>query len=155
MNAMILVLLLQAATVNGDPDSYAEARRKTTETGRPMVILVGADWCPACVEMKKNVVPKVRHRGLFGKVAYAFVNLDKNRKLGRELTEGGPIPQIIMFRKTPEGWRRRSLVGGQTPEAIEAFVKEGIQLDEASRPSTPNNEKVLAPPKKKDGDTTA
>jgi len=107
--------------------------RETTETGRPMVVMVSAEWCPACQTMKDKVIPEVKRRGLLGKVAFAIVNLDRERKLGRELTRGGPIPQLLMFRKTDEGWKLRRLVGGKSVNTVEHFIEEGIKLDEATK----------------------
>ncbi|MBN2022578.1 MAG: thioredoxin family protein [Pirellulales bacterium] len=133
MNVLALALLLQVSAVAADGDSYREARRETTETGRPLVILVGAEWCPACVEMKKEILPTIRRRGVLKRVAFAVVDLDRQRRLGRELTEGGPIPQMVMFRKTPDGWRRRTLIGGQSPDVVERFIQQGIALDEAAK----------------------
>ena len=106
---------------------------RPTDTGRPMVILVGADWCPACQTMKNDVVPQVKRRGLLGRVAYAVVNLDRQRDLGRQLVADGPIPQFIMYRKTREGWKRRRLIGGQNVETVEAFIKEGLELDKTDK----------------------
>jgi len=100
-----------------------------------MVVLVSADWCPACVAMKKQVIPQVTKRGLLKKVVYAVVNLDRERVLGRQLTGGGPIPQLIMFRKTTGGWKRRKLIGGQGVGTVENFIGEGIKLDESTKKS--------------------
>ena len=133
MTSLALATILQASIIAVGADDYAAARRETTDTGRPMVILVGADWCPACQTMKNEVVPQVKRRGLLGRVAYAVVNLDRQRNLGRQLVADGPIPQFIMYRKTREGWKRRRLVGGQNVETVEAFIKEGLELDKNDR----------------------
>ena len=119
--------------IAADPESYAEAHRVTTETGRPMVVMVGADWCPACREMKETVLPQVRQTGVLRRVVFAIVNLDRERELGRRLTRGGPIPQLLMFRRTTNGWRLRKLVGCKNPKAVETFIDEGIQLDQAAK----------------------
>ncbi|MCX7428440.1 MAG: thioredoxin family protein [Planctomycetia bacterium] len=129
MTSLTLATILQASIIAVGADDYAAARRETTDTGRPMVILVGADWCPACQTMKNEVVPQVKRRGLLGRVAYAVVNLDRQKDLGQQLVADGPIPQFIMYRKTREGWKRRRLVGGQNAETVEAFIKEGLELD--------------------------
>ena len=129
MTSLTLATILQASIIAVGADDYAAARRETTDTGRPMVILVGADWCPACQTMKNEVVPQVKRRGLLGRVAYAVVNLDRQKDLGQQLVADGPIPQFIMYRKTREGWKRRRLVGGQGAETVEAFIKEGLELD--------------------------
>jgi thioredoxin-like negative regulator of GroEL len=129
VTSLTLATILQASIIAVGADDYAAARRETTDTGRPMVILVGADWCPACQTMKNEVVPQVKRRGLLGRVAYAVVNLDRQKDLGQQLVADGPIPQFIMYRKTRDGWKRRRLVGGQSAESVEAFIKEGLELD--------------------------
>ena len=81
---------------------------------------------PPCQMMKKTVIPQVRKRGLLRKVAFAMVNPDRDRELAEKLIGGGPMPQLVMYRKTPDGWTRQVLVGGQTVEAVEQFIKEGV-----------------------------
>lgn len=149
MTGLTLAAVLQASILMTGADSYGAAHKVTTKTGRPMIVLVGADWCPACVEMKNKVVPKVKRRGLLRKVAFAVVNLDRQRKLGRQLTGGGPIPQLVMYRKTSNGWRRRRLVGGQSVKNVSKFIEEGIRLDEEAKQSDSKQKaKQKAEPKK-------
>ncbi|OHB85126.1 MAG: hypothetical protein A2V98_07815 [Planctomycetes bacterium RBG_16_64_12] len=128
-----LALLCQASILAAGADTYANAYRTSTETGRPMVVMVSAEWCPACQTMKETVIPKVKQRGLLGKVAFAIVNLDRQRKLGRELTRGGPIPQLLMFRRTAEGWKLSRLTGGQSLPKVEAFIDRGLKRNATDR----------------------
>lgn len=107
-------------------ETYAEAHRINEETGRPMVVLVGAEWCPACQQMEKQIVPKMRERGLLKRIAFALVDLDRDRELGHTLTSGGPIPQLIFFRRTRDGWAQHKVIGGQSLEAVEQLVNEEI-----------------------------
>jgi len=133
LTSLTLVAVTQAALVAANAQSYADAHRQTTKTGRPMVVLVGADWCPACKTMENTVIPQVKRRGLLRRVAFAVVNLDRQRNLGRQLTRGGPIPQLIMYRKTRGGWKRRTLVGSQSVDRVASFIDEGIKLDEQEK----------------------
>lgn len=116
-------------------ETYAEARRQITETGRPMVVMVGTDWCGPCQSMKRNVLPKLRERGLFKKVVFAQVNADRDSDLAKELTGGGPVPQLVLYRRTDHGWLRRKLVGGQSVEKVEQFIKEELASDDADQKS--------------------
>ncbi|MEN6449775.1 MAG: thioredoxin family protein [Thermoguttaceae bacterium] len=116
-------------------DSYAEAHRAAVKTGKPIVVLVSTNWCAPCQTMKKHILPHVRARGFFKRVAFAVVNPDENSELAEQLTGGGPIPQLVMFRKSPDGWVRQKLVGGQTEEAVEDFIKEGLASDDSARKS--------------------
>jgi thiol-disulfide isomerase/thioredoxin len=128
--AVLLQTVLSAAPAADAKETYTEARRETTETGKPMLVMVSTDWCGPCQAMKRNVLPKLRDRGLFRRICFAQVNADKDRDLAKELTGGGPVPQLVMYRKTERGWFRRKLVGGQTVEKVEQFIKEGLAVDD-------------------------
>jgi thioredoxin-like negative regulator of GroEL len=157
--SLALVTLLQASMIVVGTDSYEEARRETTETGKPMVILVSAEWCGACQTMKDKAIPEVRDRGLLQKVSFAIVNMDNDRKLAQNLMGGsGPIPQLVMYRQNGDSWLRRKLVGGQTAKAIEDFILEGISRDESAKATlaeqqeTPPEEEATVA-KKPDGES--
>jgi thioredoxin-like negative regulator of GroEL len=102
-----------------------------------MVVIVGADWCPACQVMEQTILPQVRQRGGLRRVAFAIVNVDRERELATQLTSGGPIPQLIVFHQTTSGWRRRVLIGGQTVETVESFIGEAVQANVAATPKAP------------------
>ncbi len=125
MQAVLLVSAADAAD-----ETYAEAHRQIIETGRPLVVMVSTDWCGPCQTMKRNILPKLREWGLFKKVAFAQVNADRESQLARELTGGGPVPQLVMFRRNGDGWLRRKLVGGQNLETIQQFINEGLASDQ-------------------------
>ena len=136
MSGLILLSLCGAALGASDPDSYAAAHQATMETGKPMVVMVSTEWCAPCQVMKKTVIPQVRKRGLLRKVAFAIVNPDRDRDLADQLTGGGPVPQLVMYRKTTNGWCRQVLVGGQSVEAVEQFINDGIAAtDNAPAPA--------------------
>jgi hypothetical protein len=64
------------------------------------------------------------------RVAFASVNPDSEGQLSQQLIGSGPIPQLVMFRNTPRGWVRRVMVGSQSVENVEAFINQGIAVDE-------------------------
>lgn len=155
MFSLALTTLLQLPLVVGaSPESYTEARRQTEETGRPLVVIVGAEWCPACQVMKNSVLPQVRENGTLRKVAFAAVDLDRESKLGKNLIGSGPIPQLIMFRKNGESWMRRKLIGGQSVATVERFIEDGVALNDRAKataegptsPSTASSEGTPAQP---------
>ena len=133
MTSLGLALVLQASMIGAHGDTYTQAHRLTVKTGRPMVVLVGAEWCPACKVMKDTVIPAVKKRGGLNKVSFAVVDIDEEQELGKTLISRGPIPQLLMYRKTPIGWRLRRIVGGQSVKSVETFVETGIELDEATK----------------------
>jgi thioredoxin-like negative regulator of GroEL len=133
VTSLALATLLHVAMGAAGGHSYADAHRTTTKTGKPMVVMVSAEWCGSCQEMEKKVLPQVSKHGLLQKVSFAIVNVDRERTLARKLIGSGPIPQLVMFRRTNKGWLRRRLVGGRSPEEVEEFIKQGIARDEAAK----------------------
>ena len=145
MTTMFCAAFMQVALVLGGAEtppadqaasgseSYAAARRATEKTGKPIVVMVSTDWCQPCQQMKKKILPRIREHGLLRRVAFAMVNPDNDGELAEQITGGGPIPQLVMFRKTSKGWLRRKLVGGQTVEAVEDFIKEGLASDASEK----------------------
>ncbi len=133
--AALVQTVLLASPGTDSAESYAEARREIAETGKPMMVMVSTDWCGPCQSMKRNVLPKLRERGLFKRVAFAQVNADRDSELAKELTGGGPVPQLVMYRRTGRGWIRRKLVGGQSVEKVEQFIKEELAYDEGDHNS--------------------
>ncbi|MDY0169933.1 MAG: thioredoxin family protein [Thermoguttaceae bacterium] len=133
MMAGAMSLSLIASEMEGPTETYAVAYKAIVQSGRPMVVMVGTEWCPPCQAMKRHVLPELRKRRWFGKIAFARVNADDQADLARRLTGGGPVPQLVMFRKTRDGWVRRKLIGRQSVETVERFVEQGIALDEAAK----------------------
>ncbi len=126
-------VVLQLALLATSGETYAEAHKTTTEKGCPLVVVVGATWCQACQQMKTAVLPEVKRHGILQKVAYAEVDLDEDQELGTELTNGGPIPQIVIYRKTQLGWRLKRLIGGQDVRTVEQFIVQGIEPEKGEK----------------------
>ena len=76
MNSLVMIALCSAA-VGADGESYADAHQATLKTGKPMLVMVSTEWCPACQFMKRRIMPRIRERGLLSRVSYANVNPDQ------------------------------------------------------------------------------
>ncbi|MBN2577996.1 MAG: thioredoxin family protein [Pirellulales bacterium] len=146
--ALVQLTVMASGTDTGE--SYAAAHQKMIDTGKPLVVMVSTEWCGPCQTMKKTVLPKVRRHGLFRKVSFAMVDADREQKLARQITKGGPVPQLVIYRKTRKGWFRRKLVGSQSVEAVEKFIKEELAECRAERKNKSDDqaEESVAAPKK-------
>ena len=142
MNSLVMIALCSFAVGASDGEDYTEAHQVTVKTGKPMLVMVSTEWCPACQVMKRKVMPQIRERGMLSRVAFATVNPDQEGELSRQLIGNGPIPELVMYRKTPRGWVRRVLVGGQSVEAVEQFINQGIAADDDSPNTTEATEKT-------------
>lgn len=144
MSSLTLAALLHASILATGEDNYADAHHEA-EAGKPLVVMVGAEWCGPCQQMKQAVIPQVRKRGLLRKVAFAIVDVDRERKLARKLIGSGSVPQLIMFRRTSHGWARNRLVGGQSVDSVEKFISRGIAQDESDGQPAAEDPKGLPP----------
>ena len=131
---LAMAVMLQAGMVSAEPValkaetlSYTDAYAQSQAGDKPLVVLVGADWCPACVQMKKSTLPQVAQNGIFKDVAFTVVDTDREGDIARQVMEGGSIPQLIMYHKTSDGWKRERLMGGQSPTAVISFLRRGVQ----------------------------
>jgi len=124
--ALMQVSLLTTSANN----NYDAAYKAMNETGRPLVVLVGADWCPGCQTMKRSVIPQLASRGSLNSVSFATVNTDQQDDLAGRLMRGGSIPQLIMYVKTDTGWQRKQMIGARSVAEVEAFLSQGL----ASKP---------------------
>jgi len=133
MNAATFVAVLHALLPLATADSYAEAHRLTVESGKPMLVMVGAEWCGPCQRMKTEILPQVRRNGTLNNMAFALVDVDRQAELARRLTGGGPVPQLLMFHQTNDGWKRRKLIGGQSVQSVEKFINQGLAAERAKK----------------------
>jgi len=129
----LLVLALTAAH-NG----YAAAYRRAEAGGVPMVILIGADWCGACTATK-TTIGKIDPK-LHGQIAYGYIDVDKHSKLAKNLSGGGPIPQLIAFWRTKAGWIRSVFVGSHTVKTTEAVLQGWINKAAVAGKALPKDE---------------
>lgn len=124
MISLTLSILLQTSALSATTQDYATAYRQTSESGRPLVVLIGAEWCPGCRQMKHSAIPQVERAGGLEKVSFAYVNTDHQSDLAGKLMRGGSIPQLVLFQKTATGWKRQQLTGAHSPSAIQEFLNQ-------------------------------
>ena len=122
MIQVALNVLLQAAAIGAAGQDYATAWQQSVDSGKPLVVLVGADWCPGCQQMKNGVIPEATKRGMLNKVNFAHVNTERDSALASKLMQGGSIPQLVMYYKTDAGWKRDQITGATSAGAIQAFI---------------------------------
>lgn len=131
MNTLALIALCSISLGAGDGETYATAHQETVKTGKPMLVMVSTEWCVPCQTMKRTILPQIRQRGLLRRVAFGMVDPDRDTELAHQLIGGGPVPQLVIFRKTNHGWMKQNLVGLQTVEAVEGMINEAVAANQA------------------------
>ena len=117
-------VVLQFALVIGGAQTYEQAQKQAAESGQPLLVLVGTDWCPGCRTMKDNVLARMNSGGKLQKVNYAAVNADDQNELAGHLMRGSAIPQLIIFSKQADGqWHREQITGTASEAQVAALIE--------------------------------
>ncbi|MBN1851250.1 MAG: thioredoxin family protein [Pirellulales bacterium] len=125
------------SALGADQPDFNQAYRQSLASGRPLVVLIGADWCPGCQTMKNSVLPQVAKSGGLEKVVFIYVDYDQQRQLASHLKCATSIPQLIRFDQTPTGWKSQCLVGAKSPLEVYNFINSGfIKKKEVSKVSS-------------------
>ena len=145
MAGWTIALMFQAVVTTTPPAavSYEEAYTKSVETGRPLVVLVGADWCKACVDLKKRTMGELKKDGVLDDVVYTVVDKDERGKLASQLMRGNSMPQLLVFHKSDTGWRKQHMVGVLTENAVRSAIDTAVQT------TTVHTRRVLRAPVEK------
>jgi thioredoxin-like negative regulator of GroEL len=106
---------------------YSAAFRDAQESGKPLLVLVGTDWCPGCVKMKSEVLPQIKGTTTMEQVKFAQVDADEDEKLAGQLMTGTSIPQLIMYVKTDSGWKRHNMTGPKSASEVELFINSHVE----------------------------
>ena len=153
MTGVALSVVLQASLSISATPTLAEAVKISEASGKPILVMVGADWCRYCKVVEQTAMPQITKSGLLEKVVYVYLDYDKDRKLVTPLLEGDVIPELIVLRKSGDRWTRDNLGGmemftpyqaGRQQEVkfatIESFIKSAVAEKAAAEEGTPATE---------------
>jgi thioredoxin-like negative regulator of GroEL len=125
-----LLLTVVLTTVPGDQQlqqSYAQAYTESLAEKKPLLVVVGAPWCPACRVLKETTLKPMATTGELDDVSFVVINRDENPTLAAKLTQGEKtIPQIILYTPSENGWQRRKLRGFQSKQPILSLIQNAL-----------------------------
>lgn len=128
MTALTANLVFQTLILATGAQPYPEAYRQADETNRPLLVLVGADWCPACRTMKHSTLARMEKVGKLKQVEFTILNADHDSGLSSQIMRGSSIPQLVLFEKTATGtWRRSQITGGASEGEVEALISRAVE----------------------------
>ena len=130
MVSLLLAVVLGSVTSTSIKTDYAEAYKESVAKDKPLMVVVGAPWCPACNVLKQTTIEPMAQTGEFDQVTVAVLNRDTNPELVNQLTRGErTLPQIIMFTKTGGGqWKRHQLKGYQPKQPVRNLIRSAVTL---------------------------
>jgi thioredoxin-like negative regulator of GroEL len=126
--AATALILLQYAVLADSPNSYVAALADAEASRRPLLVLVGAEWCPGCQTMKHSVLPSMARRGALKGVSFITVDADAESELAKQLMRGPSIPQLIVFSRGLDGkWHREQITGEAGESEVQSLIARALQ----------------------------
>ena len=129
MVSLLFALILSTVTSEQQmQQNYASVYKQSIDENKPLMVVVGAEWCPACHVLKDSTIKQMAQTGELDEVCVAVIDKDQDPELAKQLTQGeNMLPQIIMFTKTESGqWNRRRLMGFQPKQPVRTLIKRAI-----------------------------
>ena len=125
LSVLFAVAISSVTSSSSLNQSYADAYAESVEDAKPLMVVVGAPWCPACKVLKSHTIEPMADSGELRDISVAVINRDDQPELVDQLTEGDEmLPQIIMFSPKPEGgWKRRKLLGFQPKQPVRSLIQ--------------------------------
>lgn len=134
MNMVLFLCLAVSTQVGGS--AYDKAYQQAEQEHKPLLVIVGADWCTGCVHLKNQILPKLA-KPVQDLVVIALVDLDTEPNLAAQVMKGHSLPQLSLYTKGPQGWKRLHLAGTPTLEQLNEFIKTGVVQHMAKKAGTP------------------
>jgi thioredoxin-like negative regulator of GroEL len=101
---------------------FKKVAQEAESSGKPVVLVFSATWCPPCQLMKKDVYPAAEVKALHDKFLWAYIDVDQNPKLAGTMGVRG-IPDVRFL--SSKGKELGSQVG-MTSAADFAHTLEGM-----------------------------
>ena len=126
--ALTLLAVLNAPTNSVEQLTYDVAYRKAQEEKKPLVVLVGAEWCVACRTMQSDTIHTMQNAGALKEVVYTHIDKDVQPEIAQQLMQGSTLPQIVVFCESDKGWKRFSLTGMQSERRVKELIQKASEF---------------------------
>lgn len=122
---MNVLTILLCVAINPSSE-YDQAYNNAMVDKKPLVVLIGADWCDGCRVMKHGILPKI-----FNKIKYRngvhYTVVDCESEIGKSILNGSDtIPQVAIFVQSNNKWIRKTLIGTKAESEVELLLDSSL-----------------------------
>jgi thioredoxin-like negative regulator of GroEL len=120
---------LTPGTAKGAPagfqTNYDTALSLAQSSGKPLVLIFSASWCPPCQQMKKQVYPSQEVAPYKSQFVWAYLDVDQpsNKSIAQKFGVRG-IPHIALV--NTQGHEITAFSGGMAPAAFAAKLQSTL-----------------------------
>ena len=127
--AVVAIPLLAADFPKGSPKfehSFKSVSSAAGKSGKPIILVFSAVWCPPCQQMKKDVYPSAAVKAFHDKFEWAYLDADEedNAAVMKKFNVSG-IPHIQFLSK--DGKDIGSQVGSTSPEDFASTLEKTLK----------------------------
>jgi thioredoxin-related protein len=128
LTVVVAVSLTASDFPKGSPKFESSFRAVTSaakKSGKPMVVVFSASWCPPCQAMKKEVYPSKEVAEFHDKFEWAYLDVDQsdNEKASKDFGVNG-IPHVVFLDK--DGKEVDKQVGGVSPAEFATMLRSTL-----------------------------
>jgi thiol:disulfide interchange protein len=108
--------------------TYEVAYQKAQKEKKPLLVLVGADWCHACKVMKTDTIVPMKSAGQLKDVVFTQLDKEQHPELASQIMQGSTLPQIVVFCESEQGWKKFSLTGLQSERRVKELISKAAEV---------------------------
>jgi thioredoxin-related protein len=106
--------------------NYAAARKAAAETGKPILLVFSAGYCPPCQAMKKSVYPDKTVQPYHNKFHWVYVDTEQPENAELAATfQVNAIPHIQFVKS--DGKAFAQWLGGATPTQFAGILEQVVR----------------------------
>jgi thiol-disulfide isomerase/thioredoxin len=122
MKRLLSLLVASQFAFSANAGEYEDACLKAAREGKPLVVIVSAEWCAACVDLKQNVIEPMK-KGELKDAVVVVVDYDKQPNEAAKNMKGEKLPQVAIYR-FKKAWERVHEVGKLSRSRIVELLKK-------------------------------
>src|SRR5574343_1192073 len=109
---LLSLALVAVFAFSANAGEYEDAIARAQREGKSLVVIVSAEWCIACADMKRNTIDPMKKGELKDAIVYVL-DCDKEPENAKLVMRGETLPQVAIYR-FKNTWKRVHAVGKQS-----------------------------------------